>query len=544
MKLCRLSPIMLLLSVPAGAQQSTPLTAELRPGEIVNYEYDGDFDFVPQKQTNQFLVHNMPKECSYHVHAVLQVRVESGTGAAARRGSVQFRDVQMSGWNCPEGARKRTVAELKDLGSQPAPFEIMPDGEVRLKRAELKQYEAGGIAQLLRAAWDILQTRISHDPIAPAAPRASKQFVYWPDTFEDGLKLAVSSISYEGDVTVGGRRCALVRFKQVLAPDELPAYVDERTRAAGFDGVHVIAGSYQVSLLLDRSAQQIVYLKRDREIDNRLVMRYDDPIEVPVARFSLKEHSTLRLVPERGLDAWLAALHAFEQARSPAPAPATGAIPAAPAEEAGGGTLAAAAAASRRSQQARRSEVLTTLDRAPAGFKRWVRTFCEGDFCYDVSVSVPNSAEVASGDQHTALQLAPVAGETATIAVGPAIDCPYGGLNAKEQLRRRAAQYLANQLWFAGSPGKALLTEETELDDRTAEIVDFEASGRDLSPLRGSLSFVMGPYSEIVSVACAFKAERVRLADVCRTVAESVKIHFAQDGPDCDCNDGYGDDDP
>jgi hypothetical protein len=215
-----------------------------------------------------------------------------------------------------------------------------------------------------------------------------------------------------------------------------------------------------------------------------------------------------------------------------APKPGPEDIPVLPArsatQDSADGSLAAAAAASLRRKQESGTAELTTLDRAPAGYRRWERSFCEGGFCYDLSIAVPQSTKAAASSARTTLLFGQVSSDTITIAVGPPVECPYPGLTEREQLHRAAMQYLGNPLWFSAGNGKLLLREETVLEDRTAEVIDFETRGRDRSLMRGRVAFVMGPNSTMVGVACAYRlADLERAAQVCRAVADSVKIHYA-----------------
>src|SRR5215469_6858483 len=93
----------------------------------------------------------------------------------------------------------------------------------------------------------------------------------------------------------------------------MPAYVETRSQARDFTGTTYVTGQANVSVLFDRSAGRIVYVHRERQIDNRMALKYE-PVDdtIPVVTYVIEEESSVRWLPEKGSEAWLPALHKFE----------------------------------------------------------------------------------------------------------------------------------------------------------------------------------------------------------------------------------------
>ena len=111
------------------------------------------------------------------------------------------------------------------------------------------------------------------------------------------------------------------------------------------------------------------------------------------------------------------------------------------------------------------------------------------------------------------------------MAVGPVLDPRRAALNDEELLQQQTSRFIANYLWFAGSSGTQLNFESERVHDRPAAFSDFTSMARDLTPIRGRLVMVIGPYDRLTTVTCSYAAaERSALDGICQTVAASVVI--------------------
>jgi hypothetical protein len=62
--------------------------------------------------------------------------------------------------------------------------------------------------------------------------------------------------------------------------------------------------------------------------------------------------------------------------------------------------------------------------------------------------------------------------------------------------------------------------------DRPAAFSDFTSTARDLTPIRGRLVMVIGPYDRLTPVTCSYAAaQQDALDSICQTVAGSIVIH-------------------
>jgi len=254
-----------------------------------------------------------------------------------------------------------------------------------------------------------------------------------------------------------------------------------------------------------------------------MMLKYE-PSEttVPVARYSIEEESTVRWLPEKNSEEWLAALHKFESE----PPEKVAQAPSSSAEAAP--SLADLAAASRRKPAtgvSEHNELSDLLDRAPSGFERWQRSYCSGVYCFELSIAVPEQTRVVDRTDTTVLLLSGSGEKTVTVAVGPVLDRQYQGLDEEELLQQQTTRFVGNYLWFAGRPGQKLNFERSSLHDRPAAFSDFTATARDLTPIRGRLVMVIGPYDRLVPVTCSYAAAQQDALDaICQTVAGSVVI--------------------
>jgi hypothetical protein len=338
------------------------------------------------------------------------------------------------------------------------------------------------------------------------------------------MDVTASSMQYLRDATVAAQPYAWLQYKQVFSPMDMPAYVEPRSRARDFTGTTFVTGKANVSLLFDRAAGRIVYLRRRRNIDNRMMLRYEpSETSVPMATYSIEEESTLRWLPVQNSEAWLAGLHKFESepVAEVKPVPSSGAQ-----TEPALADLAVVSRQSKPHAKAREHEDLSELlDKAPRGFERWERSYCRGAYCFDLSIAVPEQTRVVDRTDTTVLLLSGSGERTITMAVGPVLDRQRESLSDEELLQQQAARFVANYLWFAGNSGTKLNFESGRVHDRPAAISDFTSRARDLTPIRGRLVMVMGPYDRLAPVTCSYAASQQDALDtVCQTVAGSIVI--------------------
>ena len=522
-------PILLLLaaalcrgqsSAPASA---TAMAVRFVPGESVRYEFEGIVHIASGHAQNVTL--NVPDDCSYRLRAVLKFDFDAASADGALSGRVHFQAVRHDGPACAIPPRSQLANALQNLEANETRFEINPAGDTRLSKAPAAA-ECEGVSVLLKAAWDLLQVRLSDKALTPG-PNSfpSRRFLYWPDTFVEDMEVAAASMQYTRDATIAGQPYAWLQYKQVFSPADVPAYVETRSQARDFSGTAFVTGRGNVSLLFDGANRRIVYLRRERSIDNRMMLKYDSgETSVPLATYSIEEESTVRWLPDKNSEAWLAELHKFESE----PVTQVKSIPSSSVAE--GQSLADLAAASRPTKTGTRAnehkELSDSLDRAPHGFERWQNSYCSGGYCFDLSIAVPEQTRVADRTDTTVLLLSGSGERTITVAVGPVLDRQYEGLNEEELLKQQTTRFVANYLWFAGGSGHRLDFESSSLQDRPAAFADFTATARDLAPIRGRLVMVIGPYGRLAPVTCSYAvAQQEALDAICQTVAGSVVIH-------------------
>ena len=498
------------------------LASEFVPGQSVRYEFDGIFHFTSQKAAN--VKADLPQDCSYRLRTLLKLDFGKQAEGGSFTGRVSFPGLNINAWSCGSRVNPALISALQKLQSSPVDFQVSPTGEVRLDKMESEGSEYEGMSLLFKAAWDVLQTQISDGPVSPSeAWIPSRHFLYWPDTFVKGLSVAAASMQYERDVQLADHNYALIHFKHVFSPEDMPAYVEARNRARDFTGTNFVAGSNSLSLLFDPTLQRVVYLRRNRTVDTRLFLKYDrSSANGPVLSYVIEEESTLRWLPDKNSGAWLAELRKFENT----PLPMERAPVMAAKEAISGPSLGEVALVTRRERQAtgQRAAMLEDLNRVPKGFQRWSKNYCYSGFCFEMSLAVPADTKVAESEDTTALLLAGTGEKTITIAVGPVFDRQFPGLRDEELLQRENDIYLTNYLWFAGGRGKALNFASVTLDDRGAGISEFTAVARDLSPIRGRLVMVIAPFERLLPVTCSYvPAQREQLDGICQTVTISVR---------------------
>jgi len=508
--------IALALATVAGSAQNSPgpIIAKFSPGQSVRYEFDGLVRISTDHAANVKV--NGPADCDYRLRAVLKFDFGAAAKDGALGGSVHFEGAESSAPDCPDEERSRFSAAIHALEGSGTEFQIHPAGDVRLTRP-VSAADPEVVNILLKSAWDLLQPRISDAPIAAESHwTASRRFLYWPDTFVENMEVAAASMQYTRNLTLGERSCALMKYKQIFSPTDMPAYVDARSRARDFTGTTYITGHAGVTLLLDRASHRIVYLHRERKISNRLVLKYESgQSSNPLATFAVDEESTLRWLPEPDAQAFLADLSQFESSASAPGAPT-------PAPE---HSVAAIAAASKKQDGRDESELSTLLYRPPQGFQRWAKGFCSGPYCFNLSLAVPDGTREAQRSETTVLLLGGLGERAITIAVGPILDNQRSGLRADELLQQQTRRFVGNNLWFERGTGELISFSSETLDSRPAIFSDFTSTARDLTPVRGHLVIVVAPYGRLVPVACAYSAAQPGLDAVCQTVIESLVVH-------------------
>jgi hypothetical protein len=515
--------ILLLTPALALAQSAPPsvIKAEFLPGQSVRYEFEGIVQISTENAPDVKL--STPTDCSYHLQSVLRFDFGPSSPGGALPGVVHFQGVRATPPECSGAAKGQELSNiLRELEANGTEFEIHPAGDVSLKRPTSSR-EPEIVNVLLKAAWDLLQPRLSEGPRAAGSPWvASRRYLYWPDTFVEEMEVAASSMQYARDVAVAGKPYSLLQYKQVFSPADMPAYVDARSRARDFTGTTFVTGRSNISLLWDRSAQRVVYAHRQRSVDNRLMLKYESSQPaLPVARVAIEEESTVRWLPEENSESWLADLHRFESSAGEI----TPSTPQSPQTE---NPLVALAAASRKKETAETAEhreLSDLLDRTPKGFERWQKDYCSGLYCFELSIAVPAGTTVADSTESTVLLLGGPTGHTITVAVGPMLDQQASGLADEDLLRQQTSRFVANNLWFAAGAGQPINFSIENLSDRPAGVSDFTSKARDLTPIRGRLAMVIAPYRRLAPVACSYaEAQRQESDAICQSVTESVVI--------------------
>ncbi len=512
--------ILLITPAPALAQAVPPsvIKAEFLPGQSVRYEFEGIVQISTENAPNVKL--STPTDCAYHLQSVLKFDFGPLSPGGALAGVLHFQGVRATPPECAGAAKGQELSNiLRELEANGTEFEIHPAGDVSLKRPTSSR-EPEIVSVLLKAAWDLLQPRLSEGPLAPGSPWvASRRYLYWPDTFVEEMEVAASSMRYARDVVVSGNPDALLQYKQVFSPADMPAYVDARSRARDFTGTTFVTGRSNISLLWDRSAQRVVYAHRQRSIDNRLMMKYESSQpSLPVVRVAIEEESTVRWLPGENPESWLADLHRFESSAGEI-------MPGASQQPGAENPLVALATASRKKENAENRELSDLLDRTPKGFERWQKTYCSGLYCFELSIAVPQGTRVADSTESTVLLLGGTTDRTITVAVGPMLDQQVSGLADEDLLRQQTARFVANNLWFAAGVGQPINFSIENLNDRPAGMSDFTSKARDLTPIRGRLAMVIAPYRRLAPVACSYvETQRQESDTICQTVAESVVI--------------------
>jgi hypothetical protein len=517
------APVVVLLTAALSLGRSSDLSASpaltvhFAAGESLRYEFEGIVHIASAPGKNVKL--NVPEDYSYHLRAVLKFDFDQAGASGTISGRVHFQSVRYEGPACAAPPHSDPASALRKLESSEIRFDIKPAGDASLHNLPAGG-EQEGVSLLLKAAWDVLQAHLSDKAVSPGPGWIpSRRFLYWPDTFVEEMEVAAASMQYPSDVTVAARPYAWLQYKQVFSPADMPAYVETRSQARDFTGITFVSGAGNVSLLFDRAAGRVVYLRRTRNIDDRTLLKYDDT-SVPLGTISLDEESSLRWLPEQNSEAWLAELHKFESE----PARGGRSVPAVNVE--GESPLAAAARRARaRTEATEHRELSELIDQAPHGFERWQTNYCNNGYCFDLSIVVPEQTRVVERRDGSVLLLSGPGDRTVTIAVGPVLDLQHEGLDADELLKQQTHRFVGNYLWFASGSGRELNFERTSVHDRAAAFSDFTATARDLKPILGRLVMVVAPYGRLAPVSCSFSAAQQGALDAtCQTVTGSIII--------------------
>lgn len=502
----RLCSLALVMTAAAGwAQTSAPriIAAKFTPRTTARYEFEGQVQISTELAPNVKL--KAPSDCSYQLKAVLKFDFAEASSEGTVSGKVSFQGVEAQVPECASVTKEQVKSAIKELEASGPVFQIFSAGDVQLS-TRVSNNEPEIVSIVRKAAWDLLQPRLSDATLAPQSGWvSSRRFLYWPDTFVEGMEVAGAAMHYDRDVAIGKTNYAELTYKQVISPTDVPAYIDARTRATDFSGTVLVTGRGGVSLLWNPTDQRVVYLHRQRTIDNRLMLRYDPAGQASrIGRFLVEEESTVRWLPDENAEMWLAELHHFESSAyevSPQ-----------------------AADKRRQKENVERGESFDLLDRAPKGFERWNRTFCSSVFCFELSVAVPEGTQAADSTDMTALLLSGSEDRTVMVAVGPIFDTQTSGLTTEELLHQQTLRFVSNNLWFGRGTGEAMNFSNGSLHDRPVGSSDFSSTSRDLTPIRGRLVVVIGPYGRLVPVACAHDAQQGQLDAICQSVTDSVVI--------------------
>lgn len=512
---------LLLLGTAAWAQSPQPavLESDFHPGLSLRYGFEGSFDYQAQSEVRAISEKELPAACSYKLRVAFRSIFEDKTKNGTIRGKIAVEDPATSDWKCSEEIRNKVQHYFLALKGAAIPFEIHLGGEVTFEAKpadesseKLEPVEVDGFNLFKKAVWDSLQRSLSVQPVLPGPARPTKAFLYFGDSFEEGLELASSSMVYRENTMVNGRELAVLDYQQVLTPDVTPAYTPERAQADDFDGVNVIAGETKLRVLFDVLNWRIAYVARSRRIDNEYAVQYGEQRE-RLARCVLKERSVLRFLPESDTANWLAALQKFEE-RSAEPPLRTAGAPEP-------GSVAAVAKSGRKIRKLSDDEG-AELCPVPAGFRQWTRTFCQNDYCFDLSVVIP-AGEVFNDRDNETMLAASRTGVLPMIAIGPTIFSMPLGLRPNEIVVSEGEKFLARKPWFAASAGTVLASSEASIDDRVAARTEFRSQSFDLRPMKGTLLTLLAPYNRVVHLAC-IPDTSVEQQSICETVLTSVRI--------------------
>src|SRR4051812_42707808 len=97
----------MLLSALSVFAQTSPgayaggLRAVLRPGEVLQYEFEGSYSFVPLPEPGTVL-ESPTAECDYSFTSLITVRVADVNTAGSLEGTVAFADTHLKRWNCAQ----------------------------------------------------------------------------------------------------------------------------------------------------------------------------------------------------------------------------------------------------------------------------------------------------------------------------------------------------------------------------------------------------------------------------------------------------------
>src|SRR5579864_6843132 len=239
----RLCSLALLMAAATGwAQAAAPriIAAKFTPRTAARYEFEGQVHISTELAPN--VKSKAPSDCSYQLKAVLKFDFATASAEGTVSGKIFFQGVEAQVPECAGASKEQVTSAIHKLEASGSGFQIFPAGDVRLS-TPFSSKEPEIISIVRKAAWDLLQPRLGDGALAPeSAWVSSRRFLYWPDTFVEGMEVAGAAMHYDRDVAIGRTNCAELTYKQVFSPTDIPAYVEARTRATDFSGTTLVTG--------------------------------------------------------------------------------------------------------------------------------------------------------------------------------------------------------------------------------------------------------------------------------------------------------------
>ena len=204
----RLCSLALMMTAAAGwAQTSAPriIAAKFTPRTTARYEFEGQVQISTELAPNVKL--KAPSDCSYQLKAVLKFDFAEASSEGTISGKVSFQGVEAQVPECASATKEQVTSAIKELEASGPVFQIFPAGDVQLS-TPVSNTEPEITSIVRKAAWDLLQPRLSDGALAPqSAWVSSRRFLYWPDTFVEGMEVAGAAMHYDRDVAIGKTNC-------------------------------------------------------------------------------------------------------------------------------------------------------------------------------------------------------------------------------------------------------------------------------------------------------------------------------------------------
>ncbi|HLW53308.1 MAG TPA: hypothetical protein VKW06_10735 [Candidatus Angelobacter sp.] len=499
------------------------LRSVLRPGQVLTYEFEGHFGFVPDRvalryETDFNASYRGPAVCDYYYSTLIELRFFDQTPGKGLTGAARYLNPRLTQWQCPDLDRKKAEEGLAALSATVMPFSINDRGEITVPPLTEEQLDFRGTFRLLvSSTMDLLHPILARGPVAAGGEwKPRENFIYWKEYVDSGLETSASTAKYIRDVRIAGDSCAQLDFKYVLAPQDLAASASTAEGSVRVEYAGSIStGLLQVSALFDRTAGHVAWAHRYREIDNRLYLGHDDAGSTrTLTHFKVTEESTVRELRQGSPLEWSSALRNFES---------SGGTPAAPAAGDSNPLMRAAAEARAR----RRAGQGETPQLAPPGFVRYEKRLCSNSWsCSVVSIALPGSVETDDDSPMRVTFLATTGKSVASISIGPNQEKISRGLSDQEELRKSALAFLTGKMWLRAGPGTPVIMSDTYIGDYPALLTDFKTSRIDGVQMEGRLASVLTAWGEIVSVGCGYaKTDALTEENICRQVLDSVRVH-------------------